>query len=183
MIAVSGIPVIETERLVLRGPQLADFETFAAYMASDRSAPVGGPLSRDQAWRSFSGSVGHWVLRGFGSFIFTERGTGTVLGRTGCIYHEGWPEPELGWSVWDAGAEGKGYAFEATEAVRAWAYRDLGWTTAISLISETNARSQALARRLGAVPEREASVTGLPCVIWRHPSPDTLADGGMEAYA
>lgn len=183
MIVLSGIPVLETERLILRGPRLEDFEAFAGFMASDRARAVGGPLDRAQAWRSFAGSVGHWALRGYGSFVFEDRAGGPPLGRAGAIYHEGWPEPEIGWSVWDPQAEGRGLAFEAAEAARAWVYRDCGWTTAISLIAGDNARSQALARRLGAAPEREAVVTGIACTIWRHPSADALADGGMEAYA
>lgn len=183
MIGLSGIPVLETERLILRGPRLSDFEAFAAFMDSERSHPVGGPLDRAQAWRSFAGSVGHWALRGYGTFVFEDRAGGPPLGRAGAIFHEGWPEPEIGWTLWAPEAEGKGLAHEAAQAARGWAYDTLGWTTAISLIAGDNTRSQALARRLGAVPEREAVVTGLACTIWRHPSADSLADGGMAAYA
>lgn len=183
MIALTGIPVLETERLILRGPQLGDFEHFADFMTTDRSRMVGGPLTRDLAWRSFGHTVGHWALRGYGSFTITEAATGAVLGRTGGIYPEGWPEPEIGWAMWSPAAEGKGYVFEAASAVRGWLYDHCGWTTAISLIAADNPRSQALARRLGATPERETLVTGITCTIWRHPAADSLQDGGMEAYA
>lgn len=183
MITLAGIPVLETERLILRAPGIADFEAFAGFMASDRSRSVGGPLDRAQAWRSFAGAAGHWALRGYGSFILQDRAGGAALGRVGGICHEGWPEPEIGWSIWDQQAEGRGLALEAAAAVRAWLYRDCGWTTAISLIAADNARSQALARRLGAVPEAEAVVVGHACTIWRHPAAETLADGGIEAYA
>ena len=53
---------------------------------------------------------------------------------------EGWPEPELGWVVFD-NFEGKGIVFEAAKAVRSWAYSKLGFTT---ITSEDCAKKQAL---------------------------------------
>ena len=136
-----GVPVLETERLRLRGPKLADFETFATFLQSDRAAFVGGKQPRVQAWRAFGHLTGHWVLRGFSMFIIADKTTDAALGMAGPWFPEGWPEPEIGWSIWDAAAEGKGVAHEAATAARAWAYDALGWTTAISLIvdGKTNA--------------------------------------------
>ncbi|MDX5358181.1 MAG: GNAT family N-acetyltransferase [Rhodobacterales bacterium] len=183
MITLSGTPVLETERLILRAPQASDYAVFAQFFTTDRARFVGGPIEAPQAWRAFGHLIGHWVMRGYGFFVFTDRVTGQPLGSAGPWCPEGWPEPEIGWTVWAPEAEGRGLASEAAQAARAWAYGQLGWTTAISLIAAENDRSQILARRLGAVPEREAEVMGKPCVIWRHPSADMLADGGMEAYA
>ncbi|GGE20727.1 Protein N-acetyltransferase, RimJ/RimL family [Gemmobacter megaterium] len=183
MIHLSGTPVLETERLILRAPQASDFEAFAQFFVTDRARHVGGPVERPQAWRAFGHLIGHWVMRGYGFFVFADRTSGLPLGSAGPWCPDGWPEPEIGWTVWAPEAEGKGMAHEAALAARAWAYGQLGWETAISLIAAENARSQALARRMGAVPERDADVMGKPCVIWRHPSADALTDGGMEAYA
>ena len=47
-------------------------------------------------------------------------------------------------------AEGKGFAYEAALAVRKFAYETLGWNTVVSTIEKNNARSIALAVRLGA---------------------------------
>ena len=181
--ALTGTPVLETERLSLRAPVSADFETFAAHVATDRARYTGGPQDRAQAWRSFCHMTGHWVHRGYGMFFFTDKAGDAVLGFAGPWFPEGWPEPELGWSVMVDAAEGKGYALEAARAARGYAYDVLGWPTAISLIDPANARSQALARRLGCVAEGPGEVLGKPCTIWRHPAPETLNDGGMEAYA
>jgi RimJ/RimL family protein N-acetyltransferase len=54
--------------------------------------------------------------------------------------------------------------------VRAHAFRDLGWTTAVSYIDPDNARSIALAERLGAVRDRGARqpVFDKPCLVYRH---------------
>ena len=182
--ALTGVPVLETARLVLRAPQASDFDTFATFAASPRAAFVGGPRSRGLAWRGFCHITGHWVHRGFGPFVFCDKVGGAPLGTTGPFYPEGWPEPEIAWTVWTPQAEGKGLAHEAAQAARAFAYGVLGWSTAISLIDPANTRSAALARRMGCVPDgtfthEQYGVTD----IWRHPAPDTLTDGGMEAYA
>lgn len=184
MLTYGPTPVLETERLILRAPVTADFEVFAAFMATERSGHIGGPISRGLAWRGFCHITGHWVHRGYGMFIFTDRASGAALGMSGPWFPEGWPEPEIGWSVWAPEAEGKGLAHEAALAGRAYAYDVLGWPTVISLIAPTNTRSQALARRMGCVPDgtfqhEQYGESG----IWRHPSPDALADGGAEAYA
>ncbi len=169
--ALIGVPVLETERLRLRGPKRADFETFATFLQSDRAAFVGGKQPRVQAWRAFGHLTGHWVLRGFSMFIIADKTTDAALGMAGPWFPEGWPEPEIGWSIWDAAAEGKGVAHEAATAARAWAYDALGWTTAISLIVDGNARSEALARRMGCQFEGEFThETFGKSRIFRHPA-------------
>ncbi|WP_126978161.1 GNAT family N-acetyltransferase [Frigidibacter oleivorans] len=170
--ALTDTPVLRTERLVLRAPEGSDWEAWCAFAMSDRSRHMGGPYSRDTAWRAFGHVIGHWAMRGFGSFVFATP-EGTPLGMTGPWYPEGWPERELGWSVWAPGAEGKGLAFEAAAAARVHAFRDLGWTTAVSYIAPANDRSAALALRLGAVEEPGAAFPGDgPCRVFRHPRPE-----------
>ena len=165
-----AVPVIETARLVLREPREADLDAVAAFMASDRARFVGGPVGRFDAWRGLLGSVGHWALRGYGYWTVEERGTGAIVGRTGVVHHAvDWPEPELGWHVYD-GFEGRGYAFEAAEAARAATAERFGIDRVISLIDPGNARSQALARRLGAAPEGEITFMGEATQVWRHPA-------------
>lgn len=176
-------PVLETPRLILRAPVLADFDAFAAYVTSERSRFTGGPVDRNQAWRGFGHIVGHWVLRGYGVFVLEDRATGRALGTSGPWFPEGWPEPEIAWTLWDAADEGRGLAAEGALAARQWAYDTLGWSTAISLILDGNARSSALAARLGCI--RETAFTHAQfgtSTIWRHPAAD-IQGAGMEAYA
>jgi len=165
------IPTLETERLFLRALREDDIDEEAAFFASERSAFVGGPLAREQVWRAVAGMIGHWGLRGFGFWGLEEKAGGRYLGRVGLWAPEGWPEPELGWTLM-AHAEGRGFAREAALAARAFAYDHLGWTTAISLIAAGNTRSEALATRLGATLERAwlHPVHGA-MNIWRHPGP------------
>ncbi|GAA6199692.1 GNAT family N-acetyltransferase [Aquicoccus sp. SU-CL01552] len=162
------IPVIETERLVLRGPREDDFEAHLEFATSERSKFVGGPSDRWQAWQGFCTGIAHWVLRGYGFWLIEDKATGSTLGKTGFICHDGWPEPELGWHVY-GNAEGKGIAFEAAQAARAYGAEHFGLERVISHIAPENVRSIALAERLGAVFERESELLGRPCFIYRHP--------------
>ncbi|WP_333834275.1 GNAT family N-acetyltransferase [Rubrimonas sp.] len=170
--ALPAIPVIETERLRLRAPRLSDFDAYAAFCASPRSAGVGGPYSRGDAFQRFAALIGHWALRGFGRFMVADRASDAPLGVVGPMHPIEWPEPEIAWSVFDH-AEGRGVAHEAALAARRFAYETLRWSTAVSLTAPDNLRSQALARRLGC--ERDG-VFEHPefgaLLIWRHPAPE-----------
>lgn len=169
------IPELETERLVMRAPSPGDFEAEAAFYHSDRSRHVGGPMPRDQAWRSFAAIIGHWVIRGFGFWAVVERETGLYCGRVGLWFPDGWPEPEIGWMVMGP-AEGRGIAHEAAKRARSYAYDALGWTTVISLIADDNDRSKALAARMGAVWESAYEHPSYgPMQVYRHPGPEALA--------
>ena len=177
------IPTLETERLILRAPAEKDFAAEAAFYASDASSFVGGPKRPDETWRMLCALVGHWAFRGFGLWAVEHKPTGAYLGKVGLWFPANWPEREVGWSL-VPGAWGHGYATEAALAARAHAYDTLGWDTAISVIDPENTASQAVARRLGAAFEttHEHPVYGT-LHIWRHPGPDSLIGGGMEACA
>lgn len=173
------IPTLAGDGLVLRAPQARDFEAFAAFGASDRARFVGGPFDRTASETRFAALIGHWELKGFGRWIITEAGSDAgsdrALGVVGPYFPAAWPEPEIAWTVFD-GAEGRGVAFRAARLARRYAYEALGWTTAISAIAPDNARSQALARRLGAVPDGGfPHPTGVELIAFRHPSPAALA--------
>ena len=167
------IPVIETERLVLRPNRAEDFEPYAEFYASNRSVHRGGPASRLQAWRFFTSEVGDWAIRGYGFLAMEEKATGAYCGQVGPYYPEGWVEPEIGWLLMD-GFEGRGLATEGALAARNYAYETLGWTTAISLIRKANVRSRRLAERLGATMERDHEYNGIDAVIYRHPGPEAV---------
>ncbi|AUH32500.1 GNAT family N-acetyltransferase [Paracoccus tegillarcae] len=162
------IPVLTAERLILREPREADFGAMLAFGASERTQFIGGPSDRWNTWRSFTSGIGHWVLKGFGFWSVEEQVTGTIVGRIGLIEHDAWPEPELGWHIYE-GFEGKGYAYEAAMAIRDHAYRGMGLAPMISQIHPDNLRSRRLAERMGATIEREGEVVGEPCLIYRHP--------------
>ncbi len=164
-------PVIRTERLTLRMPQASDWEAFRAFRLSGRAAPVFGSETEALSWTLFAAFFGHWQLRGFGRFIIEERATGNAVGHVGPYFPQGWPEPELTWSLWFDAAEGQGIAHEAALAARDYVYRNLAWKTAVSFIDSANVRSIALATRLGATFERSDPGSVKPFNFYRHPGP------------
>jgi RimJ/RimL family protein N-acetyltransferase len=166
-------PTLVTPRLLLRAPAPSDFEPYAAFFASDRAVYEDGPLTRIMAWAEFATGAGCWVLRGFGSFSLEDRVTGRYLGEAGVYQPSHYPEPEIGWILM-AEAEGKGLAYEAALAVRAWAYGTRGLPTLVSYIDARNSRSIRLAERLGAVRDPGAPSCDPGALVWRHPAPDAL---------
>ncbi len=177
------IPTLETDRLILRAARASDLDAMATFMTSPRSEMIGGPKTRHETWRGLIGTLGHWMIRGYGTWVIEDKASGQPAGMAGIINHEGWDEPELGWHVYD-GFEGKGIAFEAAQTARAYAAENFGLDGVISYIDAANTRSLALAKRLGASYERDGAVVGHPCHVYRHPT--LLAqdnDGNVEAYA
>ncbi|MEM9798665.1 MAG: GNAT family N-acetyltransferase [Pseudomonadota bacterium] len=176
--ALADIPHLETERLILRAPEAADFDAFADFALSDRAHYVGGGPEHNTgyAWRVLATLAGHWHLRGFGIYVAQEKTTGQPIGSMGPWFPGNWPEPELSWTIWTEAAEGQGYAFEAVTTLRHHAYTVLGWITAVSYIDPGNARSRALAQRLGCQVDEGAAQPDFddPVEVWRHPGPEDL---------
>jgi RimJ/RimL family protein N-acetyltransferase len=80
---VTDIPILQTERLLLRGFHARDFDAYAAMMADPevtRHLADGRPLGRADAWRQLAMFAGHWTLRGFGVWAVEERATGACRG-------------------------------------------------------------------------------------------------------
>lgn len=165
------IPVVNTERLVLRGHTAVDFDGYAAFWAGDRSRAFGGPFSRRQSWDSFLADAGQWLIRGFGQWIVALKQTGAAIGWAGFVRPDHDEETELGWTLFD-GFEGQGFAYEASLAARRYGAEHFGITTPVSNIAAWNARSLALAERLGAVREDTRDTGDGPFHIYRHPAPE-----------
>jgi ribosomal-protein-alanine N-acetyltransferase len=169
------IPTVTTERLTLRAPQLSDFDAYADFRGSDRAAFVGGPNTPGQAWQQLCALTGQWQLRGYGRWMIADKDTDEPLGVTGLHHPLEWPEAEVAWSLFAAG-EGRGIAYEAALAVRTYAYETLGWSTVISCVDSKNARSLALAKRLGCTRDGQFTHEVFGTMdVWRHPSREALA--------
>jgi RimJ/RimL family protein N-acetyltransferase len=144
-----AFPVIETERLILRGWRDADFDAFAAILADpDVGRHLGGAQTRLNAWRMFAGMLGHWTLRGFGFCAVERKEDGALIGRIGLNRPETWPGLEVGWTL---GSQywGRGYATEAARASLDFGFRNYPERRLVSLIDPKNTPSQKVAARLG----------------------------------
>jgi RimJ/RimL family protein N-acetyltransferase len=178
---------IETERLSLRPPTLQDADALDALVTDPEvmhglgkeavSAPEG-------ARAMIEGGIDSWETEGIGPFLIeTAAGNRQVVGQAGLMIFDtrGWTpstwsaagryaQPELGWALIRA-HWGQGYATEAAAAIRDWAHGSRSLDRLVSLITPDNARSQRVARRLGAVPAETVTPvdSGRTAVVWRYP--------------
>ncbi len=176
---LADTPVLETDRLTLRAIGLQDVDASVVYLQDPRTVYMGGPWSAADAFDHLCSLVGHWAIQGFGLFAICHKGTDVAIGDCGLLRQGGYSEIELGWGIWSAELEGQGYVREAAEAVRVYAYRTLGLSTLVSYIDPDNARSIALAKRLGCSLDTDARLPDLPewdgTLTYRHPGPEALA--------
>jgi RimJ/RimL family protein N-acetyltransferase len=139
----------------------------------------------EEARAMIEGGIGGWKADGVGPFVIEiAAGDRQVVGQAGLMIFDtrGWTpsswsaagkyaQPELGWAL-IRGHWGHGYATEAAAAIREWAHRRRSVDRLVSLISPDNARSQRVARRLGAVPTETVTPVDSQrtTVVWKHPS-------------
>ncbi len=171
--ASQSIPVIESDRLILRGFQESDFEPMAEFYADPISAFYGGPCDREDGWRKFAAYAGHWMLRGYGPWALDEKATGNFVGLSGLWYPDGWIEPEITWAL-VPGQHGKGFATEAALTALRAAYELFGWNRAVSVIAKDNPASVAVATRMGATFEREVDYRYGKANLYVHAGLDQL---------
>jgi RimJ/RimL family protein N-acetyltransferase len=173
------IPVIETDRLILREWRESDFPAYAAFRADAEICKHIGVLSSGDAWRAMAYCAGHWNLLGFGFWSLELKGTHEPVGYCGPYFPKEWPEPEIGWGIYGP-HQGRGFATEAAVAALDFAYNRLGWTTAISLVANENTPSAAVAIRLGAEAEGPFNYRDTDCTIFRHLSPQQFQKHSKE---
>ena len=153
---IVDIPTFQTARLTLRAPAQEDVAPFSAFVASDRSKYVGGPgTDMNASARAWAHVTGLWVLRGYSSFTACLK-DGTPIGCVGPWHPHVWPEPEMGWTLWDATYEGKGYISEALETLFPYVWNTVGLPTIVAHIHPDNAASMKVAKRFGGQVDRDA---------------------------
>lgn len=160
----------ETERLLIRWFKEEDLVAFEVLVRDPQAMrfSLTGPLkSKEEAQELFVKLLSDYESNGFGLFALEEKATGAVIGFTGIKRWniEGETRDELGYRIlpkyW-----GKGLAFEAAQAVSAWAFETLRLKHLIALIEPENTRSVRLALRLGMKKVRSSLFFGIPVDIY-----------------
>ena len=156
-------PRIETARLELRPMTIEDLEEFLSMHLDPDVARFLGAADRELAASRLEVDARLWRERGHGLFKVTHRDDGRFLGRVGIKYWPQFDETEVGWTLrreeW-----GHGYATEAARACADWAFRELPVPYLTSCIAPDNARSIAVAERLGMTPVRTDVLDGIPAI-------------------
>jgi RimJ/RimL family protein N-acetyltransferase len=166
------VPVLETERLLLRAHRAEDFPACAAMWADPVVTRfIGGvPSTGQQAWGRMLNYAGLWALLGFGYWAVEEKKTGGFVGELGFADFkrdisppiEG---PELGWALVPA-VHGRGIATEALRAVVAWGdVRFQGGRTSC-IIGPGNLASIRVAEKLGYREARRTAYKGEPTIVF-----------------
>lgn len=140
---------LETERLLLRPFCEQDLDAYATIVSDEETMQfMGGTVDRGTAWRHIAFALGHWQIRGFGSWAVERKADTRFIGRVGFLQTYDRPDFEMGWLL---GREywGHGYATEAAHGAIEFAFRKLGKDHVISLIHPENQRSARVAERLG----------------------------------
>ncbi|HYX87740.1 MAG TPA: GNAT family N-acetyltransferase [Gaiellaceae bacterium] len=159
---------LETDRLLLRVPEPADAESYAAVWGEPEVVRfLSGKLwTLEDARAAIDRMRRHWDWFGIGLFSVVRKEDGGVLGRVGFLVWdpERWVnghaeklrpplETEVGWTL---GREhwNRGYATEGALACRDWALAERGLTRLISLIARGNLASVRVAEKIGETFER-----------------------------
>jgi RimJ/RimL family protein N-acetyltransferase len=163
---------IETERLRLRPYRQDDLDDLAAMFADpEHMRWYPAPFTRDETQRWIDRQFSRYETDGFGLFVVEELDdgfAGTVGPTTQDV--DGEALVEIGWHI-RPGRKGRGYAVEAGEASRDWAFEHLEIDHVISLIRPENVGSNRVARKLGFQVDRETTRADFRHFVYRFDRP------------
>ena len=157
------MPVLETQRLVLREFQFEDLDALATILC-DRETMRYYPVSFDRA------AVADWIQRnrtryandGHGLWAMILKSTRELIGDCGLVTQsvDGVDEIEIGYHVrrdlWN-----QGYASEAARACRDYGFANLEVDRLISLIRPENVASRRVAEKNGMTIWKEVTKADL----------------------
>jgi RimJ/RimL family protein N-acetyltransferase len=171
-----NVPVLQTERLILREYRLADFPTHAAIWAHPRTTRDFGGYTFDEesCWLRFMRNWGQWELFGYGLWALEHKENARYAGAVGFIqarraidvpYRDA---PEAAWMVAPE-LHGQGLAREAMAAAMEWADAHVEAPQSWCMINPENEISQKVAARFGYVRAQDASYKDKPMLTFLRP--------------
>ena len=157
--------MIETERLILRPWREADREPWAALNAEPEVSYWLGGVDRAKSDAAIDRYVSHFDTAGYCRWAVERKADAALMGSAGIMpmgASDGPTAFEIGWRL-SRDAWGQGYATEAAVAALADGFERRGLDEIIAFTARTNARSEAVMRKLGMVrdPARDFNHTAL----------------------
>lgn len=141
-----SIPVLETERLILRAPRLEDAKAVAVLANDRRIAENTARIPHPYRLADAEDFISAANLGGETAFLITQR-SGALLGACGWTQIDRHP-PEIGYwlgvKFW-----GKGYGTEAVRAVIDYAFTDLDCESLQAAARVTNPASRRVLEKCG----------------------------------
>jgi RimJ/RimL family protein N-acetyltransferase len=168
----SPVPIIETQRLRLRGHREDDLANCVALWSEEAVTrfTVGRQLTEEEIWVRMLRHIGHWTLKGYGYWVIEEKSTGLFVGEAGIAeFHRGIEPsivgiPEAGW-VFCSAVHGRGYGYEAASTFLAWGETHFGSPRSVCVIDPGNSASLKLAAKLGYIEEARTDFRGKPTIL------------------
>lgn len=168
-----SIPVLDSERLRLRGHSVTDFPACAAMWADPVVTRQLGrkPFTEEESWTRLLRYVGHWELLGFGYWVVEEKASAKFVGEVGFANYKRDMEspvkqlPEIGW-VLAAWAHGKGYATEAALAAIRWGDEHFSPSRTTCIVSPDNLASIRVAEKCGYRDLQLTLYKGQPTMVF-----------------
>lgn len=142
---------IETDRLLIRTWMPGDAAKVEAMFADPevmRYIGVGGPWTPQRTREILAIMSERYESSGIGIWPVVLKSSGAIVGECGLQPLPDSDDVEIAWIV-DKPHWGAGYAHEAASAVLDWGFRQHGLQRIVAVIHPENARSIALANRLG----------------------------------
>lgn len=171
-----NVPVLETKRLILRAPQLADFPDHAAMWAHPRTTRDfdGYIFEEEMCWLRFQRAIGQWHFFGYGMWAIEEKQGGRYLGSVGFFHGKRAIEvayrdaPEAGWVI-VPDRHGEGLVREALAAAFAWMDANIEEPQSWCMINPANLASKRIAAIFGFRRATDAQYKGKPVETYLRP--------------
>lgn len=161
---LKGLPwdILETERCLIRETTPEDVEEFYQIYSDPAITRYMEDLypeieQEKQYIREYIEKV--YSFFEFGVWTVVERASGSVIGRTGFAFREGYEEPELGFIIgvpWQR----RGYAEEVCRAVMEYGWEVLGFRQVQALVEPGNEASLKLCGKLGFAEKERVTEKG-----------------------
>lgn len=142
--------ILTTERCIVRETIIEDVDSFYQIYAEPEITKYMEALydNRDEEIayiKDYREIVYGYYGYGMWTILTKE---GTVIGRAGISWREGFGQPELGFVIGVAWQR-QGYAFEVCSAILDYAHNELGFTQIQALVVKGNDKSERLCKKLG----------------------------------
>lgn len=167
----ASIPVLETERLRLRGHTITDFESCSALWSNkDVVRYIGPPATSEECWTRLLRYRGHWALMNYGCWLVEDKHSNEFVGEVGYMkFHRDIAPalintPEMGWVLMPQ-MHGQGYASEAVTAAQNWGDAYFGSINSLCIIHPENLPSLRLAQNAGFGDPVKTTYKDMPALI------------------